>query len=141
MRGLDILIVDDSKLIGERLIRLLHGLPAARSVHLEDGLVSAAAYLENIAPDLLILDHHFPEGYGSELLERSKNRLEGTHIILYSAFGSLLNDSEYRNHGVHVVLDKSEAPEALISLVESIARIRNGNDIEQPSGAVGVEKL
>lgn len=141
MRGMDILIVDDSRLIGERLIRLLNGSPAVQSVHFEDGLVSAAGYLENVSPDLLILDHHFPEGYGTELLEQTKDRLERTHIILYSAFGSLLNGSEYRNHGVHVMLDKSEAPEALISLVESIARIRNGKDIGQSSGVVGVRKL
>ncbi len=124
MTGIRILIVDDSRLIAERLRRLLDGIDQVVEIQCEKDLDLAAARLIDYHPDLLILDHHFPEGYGEDLLRSEGARLKDTHVIVYSAFGSMLNHARYRGLGAHWIFDKSESPEELVTLVESIIHIR-----------------
>ncbi len=122
--GARIMIVDDSRVIGERLQRLLNSIPNIAMIEYEPDLDHASNRLRSYAPDILILDHHFPEGIGEDLLRMDGVMLEETHIIVYSAFGSLLNNAQYRSLGAHVIFDKNESPESLVALIESIIRIR-----------------
>lgn len=125
MDGIRILIVDDSRLISERLRRLLDSIEHVGEIRSEKNLEQAGECLAHYSPDLLILDHHFPEGYGEDLLRAEGARLKDTHVIVYSAFGSMLNHAHYRGLGAHWIFDKSESPEELVTLVESIIRIRS----------------
>lgn len=127
MQGIRILIVDDSKLIGDRLRRLMEGIARVTEIKCESNLDVARDCLESFHPDLLILDHHFPEGYGEDLLTSESHKLKDTHVIIYSAFGSMLNHARYRGLGAHWIFDKSESPEGLVTIVESIIRIRSKN--------------
>ena len=122
--GARVMIIDDSRLIGERLQCLLKSIEGIAMIEYQPDLAHAGNRLRTYAPDVLILDHHFPEGSGETLLQMEGIKLDNTHIVLYSAFGSLLNHARYRNLGADVIFDKSESPEALVTLIESILRIR-----------------
>ncbi|MFA6233572.1 MAG: response regulator [Bacteroidota bacterium] len=125
MEEIRILIVDDSRLIGERLRRLFEGIAQVASVDYECDLEVARIRIQTLRPAILVLDHHFPSGYGEDLLKSEGEQLKETHVIVYSAFGSMLNHAHYRGLGAHWIFDKSESPEALVTLVESIIRIRS----------------
>jgi DNA-binding NarL/FixJ family response regulator len=129
MDGLHILIVDDSRLIGERLERLLKHLPEVERIDYVESPAAAIDRLSTNRPDLMILDHHFPEGSGEDLLTQGHARRDDPHVIIYSAFGSLLNHARYRELGAHAVIDKNESPEDLVKMVESIIRIRSNHDM------------
>ncbi|MBE0643013.1 MAG: response regulator [Bacteroidetes bacterium] len=122
--GARIMIVDDSLVVGERLQRLLLSVREIAAIEFEPSLQLAASRLVNFPPDILILDHHFHDGSGEDLLRTQRAQLENTHVIVYSAFGSLLNHARYRALGAKVIFDKSESPETLIAVVESIIRVR-----------------
>ena len=124
MKLVNILIADDSPLVGERLQKLLTGIPGVGAVHYLQSLAAVSAYLEIVTPDLLILDHHFPDGLGEDLLLRHGHTLSDTHVILYSAYGSLLSHSRYRALGARLIFDKSESPDDLLHIVESVISIR-----------------
>jgi DNA-binding NarL/FixJ family response regulator len=124
MQTVNILIADDSRLVAERLRKLLTGIPGVGAVHNLHTLASVSAYLEIVTPDLLILDHHFPDGLGEDLLLRHGTTLSNTHIILYSAYGSLLSHSRYRALGARLIFDKSDSPDDLLHIVESVINIR-----------------
>lgn len=124
MQTVNILIADDSRLVGERLQKLLTGIPEVGAVHYLQTLASVSAYLEIVTPDLLILDHHFPDGLGEDLLRRHAETLSEAHVILYSAYGSLLNHSRYRSLGARLIFDKSDSPDELLHIIESVIRIR-----------------
>lgn len=124
MQTVNILIADDSRLVGERLQKLLTGIPQVGAVHYLQTLASVSAYLEIVTPDLLILDHHFPDGLGEDLLRRHAETLSETHVILYSAYGSLLNHTRYRSLGARLIFDKSDSPDELRHIIESVIRIR-----------------
>lgn len=124
MQTVNILIADDSQLVGERLQKLMMGIPGVGAVHYLQTLTSVSAYLEVVTPDLLILDHHFPDGLGEDLLLRHGNAFLDTHVILYSAYGSMLSHSRYRALGARLIFDKSESPDDLLHIVESVISLR-----------------
>ena len=124
MPMMHILIVDDSPLVGERLQKLLASIPATRAVQYLQSLGAASAHLRTVTPDILILDHNFPDGSGDELLVRHADSLRGTHVIIYSAYGSMLNHERYRELGASIIFDKADSPEDLLGMIESVVRLR-----------------
>lgn len=124
MPTIHILIVDDSPLVGERLRKLIGTIPAARAVQYLQSLDAASAHLRTVTPDIMILDHHFPDGSGDDLLVRHAESLRGTHVIMYSAYGNMLNQERYRALGVSIIFDKADSPEDLFRMIESVIRLR-----------------
>lgn len=102
-----ILIADDSNTIGKRLQRLLQQLPFVRSVVYSPSIATAITGAEFMQPDVLILDHHFPEGRGLDVLESLRDTIPGTEVIVFSAFATSIDHEAYRRLGVKAVLDKT----------------------------------
>jgi DNA-binding NarL/FixJ family response regulator len=140
MQHVNILVVDDSELVGERLRKLLSALPSIGAVHYLRTLEAASEHLEVVRPDVLILDHHFPEGPGEKLLARHARTLADVHVIVYSAYGLFLDHARYRALGADVIFDKSAAPDDLMLLVESVLRIRSQRQYAPARATVGMAR-
>ncbi len=102
-----ILIADDSSAIGKRLQRLLQQLPFVRSVVYSPSIATAITGAEFMQPDVFILDHHFPEGRGLDVLESLRDTIPDTEVIVFSAFATSIDHDAYRRLGVKAVLDKT----------------------------------
>jgi response regulator of citrate/malate metabolism len=115
-----ILIADDSVEINRRLRRLLLDLPCVSSVVIACTHDAAITGLIEMQPDLLILDHHFPEGKGIEILQRLGSLRENMRVIVFSAYADTLEVNVYRDSGVHAVLDKSRDLDTLLDIVTQL---------------------
>lgn len=130
VEALNILIADDSIEIGRRLRRLLlriHFVQEVRCCHSFDAV--KRAFVER-KPDLLVLDHHFPEGHGVHLLTDLGDKIEAVHVIIYSAYANTMESRRYDTLGVYAIIDKS-AP--VDHLIDTLARI----DSERHIAATG----
>lgn len=112
-----ILIADDSTEITMRLRRLLLDMPFVSSVDVASTIETAVVSLRSLELDLLILDHHFPEGRGIEVLDAFIHNACQTRVILFTAYVSTLGMAAYAQHHVDAILDKSRDLETLLELV------------------------
>ncbi len=63
------IVVEDSRLAREGLVRMLEAYPEIEVVEALDNIESALVAIEKLQPELLFLDIHLPEGNAFELLE------------------------------------------------------------------------
>ncbi|MCZ7555439.1 MAG: response regulator [Bacteroidia bacterium] len=119
-----ILIADDSKEIASRLQRLLSDLPEVAVAVVATTIESSIAALQTMRPDLLILDLHFPEGSGLEILSAISAGKSETQVILFSAFAGMLDHAEYTRAPVLAILDKSIDLEPLIEHIEKLYQLK-----------------
>jgi len=102
-----ILIVDDSVVILERLIRMLEETENIQFVH-AGGYHEAIQLLNEITPDLALLDIHLPDKSGIELLRTIKEKYPNITVVMIT---NNVNDY-YRNYcrtlGAEYFVDKSK---------------------------------
>lgn len=68
---MNILIVDDSRLARRELLGLLEAHPAHRVVGEAGTVAEGLALVDELKPELLLLDIHLPDGTGFDVLERA----------------------------------------------------------------------
>jgi CheY-like chemotaxis protein len=112
-----ILIADDSKDIALRLQRLLLDLPFVTSAVVKHTTDAVVAELHSNPPDLLILDHHFPEGKGLDVLRKMAGFANGYRVVVFSAYADSLETELYRGFHIDALLDKSRDLDNLLDMV------------------------
>ena len=78
-----ILVVDDSVGIGRLVTKMLH--TAGYQTSYASTGTEALKHIENIRPDLILLDYHMPDIDGLEVIRRVRAVGDDTPIILASA--------------------------------------------------------
>ena len=71
-------------------------------------------------PDLLILDHHFPDGKGLDILRNAGILSDTVHILVFSAYADSLEIEPYKSFPVDALLDKSRDLDTLLDMVGSM---------------------
>ena len=112
-----ILIADDSMEIALRLQRLLLDLPFVTSAVVKHTTDAAVAELQTNPPDLLILDHHFPEGKGLDVLRQMISYENGYRVVVFSAYADSLEIERYNDFNIDALLDKSRDLDNLLDMV------------------------
>lgn len=118
-----ILIIDDDHSIRETLEMFLRekGYDVATSEDGEKGLAS----VQRERPDIVILDIRLPGMDGLEVLRRIKEKEEGIHIIMITAY----HDTETTKHAmklgayeyIHKPLDADEFEIAIEKVVDNLS--------------------
>jgi len=125
-----VFIVDDSRVVVERLTGLLEEVPGARLVGYAGDVPSAVVAVQQAQPDALILDLHMPGGTGLDVLRA----IRPTHPKLFVLIFTNYPYPEYREEclaaGANLFLDKSaefeKIPSILRELVQKEAKISPG---------------
>jgi len=103
-----VLIVDDSAVILERMIRMLEETENIQFVVHAGSYHDAIQLLNGITPDLALLDIHLPDKSGIELLRIIKEKYRDIIVVMIT---NNVNDY-YRNHcktlGAEYFVDKSK---------------------------------
>jgi DNA-binding NarL/FixJ family response regulator len=81
-KKLVVLIVDDSMLIIERMMELLNDMDNIQVVVYADNYKEGVQLLENIKPDVVLLDINLPDKSGIELLRHIHNHQEPPTVIM-----------------------------------------------------------
>lgn len=125
--SVNILLVEDDEairlMLGELLSREGHKVFLAR-----DGL-SAVAFLENTAPELVITDYHMPEMNGWELALHIRHTFPHLPILLITGVPEDLSRAEEPGNPFDGVLAK---PFPLDTLFSSIHAVLEKEDIPRP---------
>jgi CheY-like chemotaxis protein len=116
-----ILICDDEPSLRELMRISLDTRPEYRFVEAGDGS-EAIELLENVRPDLILLDVMMPGTNGIAVLEhlRTQDGLSETPVIVVSAFASPADRQQAVEAGATRFVKKPFDPEALRSLVEEL---------------------
>lgn len=115
-----LLIVEDSKLVAERLCAALAGIPDL-TVDTARGFVVASERLRAWQPQAVILDIQLGDGNGLELLRNIKRDRPDTRVLMFS------NHPYFRTYcekaGAEAFFDKADEFEALTGTVRRMAGV------------------
>lgn len=102
-----ILIVDDSALIIEKMIRILQDLDNIRIVFQASGYAEAITIIRETEPDIVIMDLFLQDHIGIDLLKFVQGKYEDIEIVvLTNHVGEHYRDI-CKKMGAHHFLDKS----------------------------------
>jgi len=122
---LQILIVDDSPIVRDRLARLLEDVPHSHVIGEAAHAVEALEQSRRLAPDVLILDISMPEGSGIYVLETIKRESPDTRVLMLTNFTSDPYRHRCRELGADAFLDKSTEFEHIPRLLKEWNDARN----------------
>lgn len=116
-----VVVVEDDKPIGELLAGVINDEEGYRAIHLTRPTEALHA-LEQVQPDLLVLDVGLPGMSGLELYDRlhQDERLRSVPVIFETAV-SAEHRAEFRKRGIRKVLQKPFDLNELIADVKELA--------------------
>ena len=118
-----VVVVEDDRPIGELLAEVINDEKGYHAMHV-DRPAAALRTLEQVKPDLLVLDVGLPDMSGFELLERVREdkRLRDVPVIFETALAQERQD-EFRAHGITHVLSKPFEIDDLIRQMKQLAPV------------------
>ncbi len=115
-----VLIVEDSSLIQERLVKAVSSIPEVSEVLVARTLKEASEVIEKEPLDAITLDLRLPDGSGLVLLERIAKVQQAGKVIVLTNFPY----QEYRQYcerfGVFRFLDKSDEFDKLSQTIREL---------------------
>lgn len=116
-----VIVVEDDEPIGELLAGVINEEEGYHAIHLTHP-ADALRALEQVQPDLLVLDFGLPEMSGVELYDRLRQdeRLRTVPVIFETAL-SREHRAEFRRRGIRTVLQKPFDLDELIAEVKELA--------------------
>ncbi|MDP4151731.1 MAG: response regulator transcription factor [Bacteroidota bacterium] len=136
-----ILIVDDSELIMEKMIGLLEDKDHIRIIIQASSYPEAALLIDEIQPDIVLMDIVLRERTGIELLRSMHDKYRGSMlpVILTNHAGPHYRDA-CRKLGAHYFFDKSnEFEQVPVLIYEIYTRDKNNLTQQPPPGHVHFE--
>lgn len=112
-----ILIVDDSKLIRERLVSMLITNKHTETVEQASNSIEAMAYFKKYSPEIIILDIRLPGENGITFLEKIKKLSPETTVIMLTNYMYPQYRKKCMQLGADYFLDKSNGIESLQKIV------------------------
>ncbi len=124
--GLKILVVEDSKLVRDRVSALVDSLPGLQLVAMAETAADAVDAFHNTEPDLVILDLLLQTGSGLDVLRVVKRSKPECVVIVFTNHDTAL----YRKHcftaGATAFVSKSQNPERLEHLLRAASGAGDG---------------
>jgi DNA-binding NarL/FixJ family response regulator len=118
-----VLLVDDSRLVRERLLALISELPGVEVVGEASGVAEAIRKARRLRPDIILLDISMSDGSGIEVLEtikKSPRRLT-PHIIMLTNFAHEAYRERCLELGAEYFFDKSAQFEEAVGMINELS--------------------
>ena len=120
---LKVLIVDDSKIICDRITAQLKEIPKTGSIYRGYNFMEALQLLKAHSPDIAILDINLPDKTGIELLRTIKeNQLAVKMVIMMTEEASELHREKCLQLGADYFLNKFTDFEMISEIIENISK-------------------
>lgn len=125
-----VFIVDDSRVVVERLAGLLEDVPGARLAGQAGDVPTAVVGIQEVRPDALILDLHISGGSGLDVLRAVRGARPDLFVLICTNYPYPEYREECLSAGANLFLDKSadfeKIPSILRELVQKEAKISPG---------------
>jgi len=125
MRHLNVLIVDDSQVLREKLTEMLSDIPGLVVVGQAEGVVDAQRAIDDLEPGLVILDLQLRDGNGLEVLREARRNHPTTKFVVFTNQPELQYRQRCADLGADYFLCKSTDAKALIAIGEILVAERN----------------
>lgn len=103
-----VLLVDDSRIVRERLLALVSELPHVEVVGEASGAIEAIRKIRRLRPQIVVLDISMPDGSGIHVLQAlRKQRHSPLHVIMLTNFAQDAYREKCIELGAEYFFDKS----------------------------------
>jgi two-component system, NarL family, response regulator DevR len=116
-----ILIVDDSPVIQDRLVKMVSHVHNAKVVGVASNGGEAILSIQKLKPDLLILDLHMPVLNGFDVLRNIKKNNLSTTVLVLTNFATVPHRELCTQLGVKYFFDKTTEFEQAIEVIERLS--------------------
>ena len=116
-----IVIVDDSAVIRQRLVRLLSELYGVEVVGQADDVPVAKELVKKLKPDVAVLDIRMPSGSGADLLQELKQLKPSPTVIMLTNYPYPENRKKCMALGADFFFDKSTEFQEAVRLLGRMA--------------------
>jgi len=120
-----LLLVDDSELIRQSLLRLLRQIFGELAVDSASTLAEAMQSAQRALPSLAILDLHLPDGDGVDILKSLIAMNPAIPVAILTNDTTCVNRKRCLAAGARWFFDKSTEFKELLDVVREIARCEN----------------
>lgn len=115
-----ILIVDDSRIVRERLLAMISELPGVEVIGEADIAFEAISAIRRLKPDLVVLDISMPGGSGIYVLETIKRELPTPVVVMLTNFYNDAYRQKCLQLGVDHFFDKSTEFEKVLDVIRGL---------------------
>jgi DNA-binding NarL/FixJ family response regulator len=122
-----VLIVDDSKVIQERLIAILSELKGVEVVGQSEDPTEALEAIQTLKPDAVILDIRMPGGSGIDVLERIKKKRPSPIVIILTNYPFPQYRKKCMDAGADYFFDKSTEFEMFAEVIKKMVDYSRNN--------------
>ncbi|MGD8305608.1 MAG: response regulator transcription factor [Ignavibacteria bacterium] len=119
---MDIVIVDDSELVRERVAKRVTEIPGINVTGEAGSSIEAMDILRSHQPNVMILDIKMPGESGIEVLRRVKEEYPQIKVIMLTNYPFLQYRSKCYEYGVDYFLDKSEEFEKVTDILVELEK-------------------
>ncbi|MEW6144680.1 MAG: response regulator transcription factor [Thermodesulfobacteriota bacterium] len=131
-----VLVVDDSKIVRDRLVSLLDSIDGVDIVEQAEDGRSAILANNNLKPNVIILDIRMDEWNGIQLLKKFKNSRSDQKIIMLTNFPYPQYRKKCLDEGADYFLDKSTEFDEVARIINRLAKKHGSSAQEGPPGAL-----
>lgn len=119
-RNIRTIVVDDHPVVAGATKHILEQVEGVNVVGIAANGQAGIELVEEHQPDLLFLDYHLPDQYGSQVAEKAKRRSPNTHIVIFTG----IDLADMYNHlieiGVSGIISKESGETTIQNLVRCI---------------------
>jgi DNA-binding NarL/FixJ family response regulator len=117
-----VFIADDSLVVREHLVTMLDELAGIEIVGQAEHVAEAISAIQNLQPDVVILDIRLPDGNGIDVLRNIKQDGVGPMVIILTNYPYPGYRQRCLNAGADFFLDKSTEFDQIPALFERLKR-------------------
>ena len=115
-----ILLIDDSEVVGPRVLALLSGIPGVEVIGQAKTVQDGMTLLEDTNPGIIFLDINLPDGSGIDLLRGLRTRLPYIYVIMLTNSSDTLYEIKCAQLGADYFLDKTRDFDKIVGLIEEL---------------------
>ncbi|TMV45894.1 response regulator transcription factor [Paenibacillus mesophilus] len=114
------IVVDDHPVVARATKHILEQVEGVSVVGIAANGQAALELIEEHQPDLLFLDYHLPDQYGSQVAERAKRRSPNSHIVIFTGIDVADMYNQLIEIGVSGIISKESGETTIQNLVRCI---------------------
>jgi len=119
-----VLLVDDSRIVRERLAALISELPGVVLIGEASNVSEGVKKIRQLRPHIVVLDISMPGGNGIQVLEAVRKRGRAPHIIMLTNFAHEAYRERCLELGAEYFFDKSAEFENAVETIKELSRSR-----------------
>ena len=113
-----LLIIDDSSLVREKIAQMISMIPDIDLVGQAETVSESLVAIRKLAPDIIILDLHLPDGDGFEILNVVKKFFPRIKVIVLTNYPFPQHKTKALAAGAEYFFDKSLEFEKIIDVLK-----------------------